>query len=111
MFLLVLAWLVGVIVGIFFLKVIFVMVALQASLAYNAIIGRDIQAKYQRLDIIPDRVKNLADDNVYQRYSINPPRIVPYPAFYRSGFKFFMEVITSMLFLMTAQVSIPSIEN
>jgi hypothetical protein len=41
--------------------------------------------------MIPDRVKTLADDNVYQRYSIDPPRIVPHPAFYRNGFKFFNE--------------------
>jgi hypothetical protein len=67
----------------------FVMVALQASLAYNTVIGHDIQAKYQRLDIIPDRVKTFVDDNVYQRYSIDPPRIVLYPEFYRNGFKFF----------------------
>lgn len=89
MFLLMLAWLVGFLVGIFFLKVMFVMIAVQASLTYNEIIGRNIQAKYQRVNMIPDWVKTLADDNVYQRYSIDPLRIVAYPAFYRNGFKFF----------------------
>lgn len=89
MFLLMLAWLVGFLVGVFFLKVVFVMVAVQVSLAYNATIGRNIQAKYQQVNMIPDWVKTLAEDNVYQRYSINPLRVVAYPAFYRNGFKFF----------------------
>lgn len=89
MFLLMLAWLVGVIVGIFLLKFVLVMVAVQVSLAYYTILGRNVKAKYQQVNVIPDWVKTLADDNVYQRYSIDPPRIVPYPAFYRNGFKFF----------------------
>lgn len=89
MFLLMLAWLVGVIVGILLLKFVLVMVAVQVSLAYYTILGRNVKAKYQQVNVIPDWVKTLADDNVYQRYSIDPPRIVPYPAFYRNGFKFF----------------------
>jgi hypothetical protein len=91
MYLLVLAWLVGVIVGVFFLKFVLITVAVQVSLSYNKILGRNVQAKYQQVNVIPDWVKTLADDNVYQRYSIDPPRIVPYPAFYRNGFKFFNE--------------------
>ncbi|AKB14134.1 hypothetical protein SAMN02910340_02659 [Methanosarcina thermophila] len=86
---LMLAWLAGLIIGIFLLKVLLIKVAVQASLAYNAILGRNVQAKYQQVDTIPDWIKTLADDNIYQRYSINPPRIVAHPAFYRSGFKFF----------------------
>jgi hypothetical protein len=89
MSLLMLAWLVGVIVGIFLMKVALVMIAVQVSLAYHKILGRNIQAKYQQVDVIPDWVKTLADGNIYQRYSIDPPRVVPYPAFYRNGFKFF----------------------
>jgi hypothetical protein len=89
MFWLMLAWLAGLIVGIFLLKVVLITVAVQISLAYNSILGRNVQAKYQQVDAIPDLIKTLADDNIYQRYSINPPRIVAYPAFYRNGFKFF----------------------
>ncbi|MGB9939680.1 hypothetical protein [Methanosarcina sp.] len=84
-----LAWLVGFILVVFFLKVLFVMIAVQASRAYNAILGRNVQAKYQQVNTIPDWVKTLAEDSIYQRYSIDPPRIVAYPAFYRNGFKFF----------------------
>ncbi|WP_292387939.1 hypothetical protein [Methanosarcina sp. UBA5] len=91
MFLLMLAWIVGFVVGVFLLKLVFITVAVQASLAYNVIIGHNIQEKYQQVNVIPDWVKNLADNNVYQRYSINPLRVVPYPAFYRKGFKFFSE--------------------
>lgn len=91
MFLLMLACLAGLVVGVFFLKFVLITVAVQASLAYNKILGRDVQAKYQQVNLVPDWVKTLADDNVYQRYSIDPPRIVPYPAFYRKGFKFFNE--------------------
>jgi hypothetical protein len=88
-FLLMLAGLVGLLVGLFLLKAVFVMVAVKASLTYNIIIGRNIQAKYRQVNMIPDWVKTLADDNIYQRYSIDPLRIVAYPAFYRNGFKFF----------------------
>lgn len=91
MFLLMLACLAGLIVGVFFLKFALITVAVQASLAYNTILGRNVQAKYQQMNLAPDWVKTLANDNVYQRYSIDPPRIVPYPAFYRKGFKFFNE--------------------
>jgi hypothetical protein len=77
--------------GIFLLKVVLVMVGVQVSLAYNKLLGLNVQAEYQQVNMIPDRVKTLADDNVYQRYSIDPPRIVPHPAFYRNGFKFFNE--------------------
>ncbi|AYK14388.1 MAG: hypothetical protein ACOX7X_12335 [Methanosarcina flavescens] len=86
---LMLAWLAGFIVGVFLLKVVLITVAVQASLAYNTILGRNVQTKYQQVDAIPDWIKTLADDNIYQRYSINPPRVVAYPAFYRNGFKFF----------------------
>lgn len=89
MFWLILAWFVGFIVGVFLLKVVLIKVAVQVSLAYNSILGRNVQAKYQQVNVIPDWVKTLADDNIYQRYSIDPPRIVAYPAFYRNGFKFF----------------------
>jgi hypothetical protein len=89
MFMLLLVWLTGFVVGIFFLKAGFVMVAVQASLVYNSIIGRNIAKKYRKIDVVPDWVKTLAEKNVYQRYSIDPLRIVPYPAFYRKGFKFF----------------------
>ncbi|AKB50002.1 hypothetical protein MSBRW_0749 [Methanosarcina barkeri str. Wiesmoor] len=71
------------------LKFVFVTVAVQASLAYNAIIGHNIQEKYQQVNMIPDWVKTLADNNIYQRYSLDPLRVVKYPAFYRKGFKFF----------------------
>lgn len=91
MFWLMLACLVGFIVGIFLLKVVLIMAAVQVSLAYNSILGRDVQAKYQQVNVIPDWIKTLADNNIYQRYSINPPRFVEYPAFYRNGFKFFNE--------------------
>lgn len=89
MFLSMITRLAGLILGFFLLKVILVMVAVQVSLAYNAIIGRNVEAKYERVNTIPDWVKTLADGNIYQRYSIDPPRIVTYPAFYRNGFKFF----------------------
>jgi hypothetical protein len=89
MFLLMLAWLIGFVVGVFLLKFMFVTVAVQVSLAYNAIIGHNIQEKYQQVDVIPDWVKTLADNNIYQRYSLDPLRVVKYPAFYRKGFKFF----------------------
>jgi hypothetical protein len=88
---LMLAWFVGIIVGIFLLKVVLVMAAVQISLAYNQILKRNVKVKYQQVNVIPDWVKALADDNIYQRYSIDPPRIVPYPAFYRNGFIFFNE--------------------
>lgn len=91
MFLLMLAWFIGFLVGVLVLKVVFVMVAVQASLAYKTIIGRNVQAKYQQVNTIPDWVKTLAEDSIYQRYSIDPPRVVAYPAFYRNGFKFFSE--------------------
>ena len=81
---LMLAWLAGFIVGVFLLKVVLITVAVQASLAYNTILGRNVQTKYQQVDAIPDWIKTLADDNIYQRYSINPPRVVAYPAFYRN---------------------------
>ncbi|WP_196298025.1 hypothetical protein [Methanosarcina barkeri] len=80
---------IGFIVGVFLLKFVFVTVAVQASLAYNAIIGHNIQEKYQQVNMIPDWVKTLADNNIYQRYSLDPLRVVKYPAFYRKGFKFF----------------------
>ena len=89
MFLLMLAWFIGFLVGVLVLKVVFVMVAVQASLAYKTIIGRNIQEKYQQVNLVPDWVKTLADNNVYQRYSLDPLRVVTYPAFYRNGFKFF----------------------
>ena len=89
MFLLILAWLIGFVVGVFLLKFLFVRVAVQASLAYNAIIGHNIHEKYQQVNVVPDWIKTLADDNVYQRYSLDPLRFVTYPAFYRKGFKFF----------------------
>jgi len=87
--LLTIVWIVGFVVGIFLLKFVFVKVAVQASLAYNTIIGRNIHGKYQQVDVIPDLVKTLADSNIYQRYSLDPLRVVKYPAFYRKGFKFF----------------------
>lgn len=89
MFWLILAGFVGLLAGVFLLKFLFVKVAVQALLAYNAIIGRNIQAKYQLVDVVPDWVKTFADNNIYQRYSIDPLRVVAYPAFYRNGFKFF----------------------
>ncbi|RXA19359.1 hypothetical protein EQO05_09560 [Methanosarcina sp. MSH10X1] len=89
MFWLMLAWLVGVLAGVFILKILLIMAAVQVSIAYNSILGRNVQAKYQQVNVIPDWVKTLADDNIYQRYSIDPPRFVAYPSFYRSGFKFF----------------------
>lgn len=89
MFLLILAWLIGFVVGVFLLKFLFVRVVVQASLAYNAIIGHNIHEKYQQVNVVPDWIKTLADDNVYQRYSLDPLRFVTYPAFYRKGFKFF----------------------
>lgn len=89
MFLSMVTWLAGLIAGGFLLKVILVMIAVQVSLAYNAIIGRNVEMKYERVNLIPDWVKILAESNIYQRYSIDPPRIVTYPAFYRNGFKFF----------------------
>ncbi len=91
MFWLMLAWFAGIIVGIFLLKIVLVMVAVQISLAYKKILGRNVKAKYQQVNVVPDWVKALADSNIYQRYSIDPPRIVPHPAFYRNGFKFFNE--------------------
>jgi hypothetical protein len=84
-----LAWLVGFVMGFFILKIVLIKVAVKVSLAYKTILGSNIQAKYQQVNVIPDWVKTLADDNIYQRYSIDPPRIVPFPAFYRNGFKFF----------------------
>ncbi|MGI5992716.1 MAG: hypothetical protein ACOX79_10085 [Methanosarcina sp.] len=89
MFLLMLAGLVGLLGFLFLLKALLIMVAVKASLGYNATVGRNIQAKYQQVNLIPDWVKTLADENVYQRYSLDPLRIVAYPAFYRNGFKFF----------------------
>jgi hypothetical protein len=77
--------------GFLLLKFVIVTVAVQALLAYNTIIGRDIQEKYQEVNVIPDWVKTLVDDNVYQRYFIDPPLIAAYPAFYRKGFKVFSE--------------------
>ncbi|WP_243684600.1 hypothetical protein [Methanosarcina barkeri] len=112
MLLLMIAWIVGFIVGVFLLKFLFVTVAVQASLAYNAIIERNIQGKYQQVNVIPDLVKTLVDSNIYQRYSLDPLRVVKYPAFYRKGFKFFlMGVSINMLFLMKATVNTPSIEK
>ncbi|MDD3317303.1 MAG: hypothetical protein PHY07_07555 [Methanosarcina sp.] len=89
MFLLMLAGLVGLLGFLFLLKAVLIMVAVKASVGYNATVGRNIQAKYQQVNLIPDWVKTLADENVYQRYSLDPLRIVAYPAFYRNGFKFF----------------------
>lgn len=89
MILFMLAWVVGLAVGVLLLKFLFVTVAVQVSLAYNAIIGRNIQEKYQQVNVIPEWVKTLADNNIYQRYSLDPLRVVKYPAFYRTGFKFF----------------------
>lgn len=89
MLLLMITWIVGFIVGVFLLKFLFVTVAVQASLAYNTIIGRNIHGKYQQVNVIPDLVKTLADSKIYQRYSLDPLRVVKYPAFYRKGFKFF----------------------
>lgn len=86
---LILAWIVGLVVGVFLLKFVFVTVAVQASLAHNAIIGHNIQGKYHQVYVVPDWVKTLADNNIYQRYSLDPLRVVTYPAFYRKGFKFF----------------------
>ncbi|WP_292379765.1 hypothetical protein [Methanosarcina sp. UBA289] len=89
MLLLMLAWLVGFFAGVILLKFVFIMVAVRASLAYNTVIGRNIQEKYQQVNLVPDWVKTFADDNIYQRYSLDPLRVVEYPAFYRKGFKFF----------------------
>lgn len=89
MILFMLTWIVGFIVGVFLLKFLLVTVAVQASLAYNSIIGSNIQEKYQQVNMIPDGIKTLADNNIYQRYSLDPLRVVKYPAFYRKGFKFF----------------------
>lgn len=89
MLLLMLAWLVGFVVGVILMKFVFVIIAVQASLAYNTVIGRNIQEKYQQVKLVPDWVKTLADDNIYQRYSLDPLRVVEYPAFYKKGFKFF----------------------
>lgn len=89
MILFMLACIIGLVVGVLLLKFIFVTVAVQISLAYNTIIGHNIQEKYQQVNVTPDWVKTLADDNIYQRYSLDPLRVVKYPAFYRKGFKFF----------------------
>ncbi len=89
MILFMLACIIGLVVGVLLLKFIFVTVAVQVSLAYNTIIGHNIQEKYQQVNVTPDWVKTLADDNIYQRYSLDPLRVVKYPAFYRKGFKFF----------------------
>jgi len=91
MILLITAWIVGFVAGVFLMKFLFVTIAIKASLAYNTIIGHNIHEKYQQVNMIPDWVKTLADNNIYQRYSLEPLRIVKYPAFYRKGFKFFEE--------------------
>lgn len=89
MILFMLACIIGLVVGVLLLKFILVTVAVQVSLAYNTIIGHNIQEKYQQVNVTPDWVKTLADNNIYQRYSLDPLRVVKYPAFYKKGFKFF----------------------
>ena len=97
--------------GIFLLKVVLVMVGVQVSLAYNKLLGLNVQAEYQQVNIILIELK-LSRTTMYTS-AIQLIRHALYHIrhFTETASNFLMKVTTSMLFLMMEPVDIPSIEK